>query len=290
MHRSGVGLTQLDEQTGKPVVGDGAQLAVGATHLVVQLPQVAGRLRLVSHPRLPLPEQWAKPATHDVDGIEHTPLTQLTVELGLTFGSALHLKPQVPQLSGSFCRLTHFVVHRLGAGDTQLDEQVGTPVVVEHSAVGATHVFVQLPQVAGTLRLVSQPALPEPAQCANPAAHDVVGIEHTPRTHCTVEPGLTLGNAPQLNPQLPQLSGSLCRSTHFVLHRSGAGDTQLDEHIGAPLVVEQSAVGAVHLVVQPPQVSGLAKLASQPRSGLPAQCANPDRHDVGGIEQTPAVH
>ena len=57
MQRSGVGLTQLDEQTGKPVVGDGAQFAVGATHLVVQLPQVAGRLRLVSQPRLPLPEQ-----------------------------------------------------------------------------------------------------------------------------------------------------------------------------------------------------------------------------------------
>jgi hypothetical protein len=200
------------------------------------------------------------------------------------------LNPQVPQLSGSLFRSTHFVVHRSGDGDTQLDEQVGTPVVVEQSPVGETHTLVQLPHVAGRLRLVSQPALPDPVQCANPDAHDVDGIEHTPFTQLTVAPGLTLGNAPQLNPQLPQLSGSLLRSTHLVLHRSGAGDTQLDEQIGAPLVVEQRPVGDTHLVVQLPHVLGLAKLDSQPRSGLPAQCANPDRHDVGGIEHTPERH
>jgi hypothetical protein len=269
--RSGVGLAQLDEQTGKPVVDDGAQFAVGAAHLVVQLPQVAGKVRSVSQPRLPLPEQWAKPATHDVDGIEHTPFTQLTVALVLTCGSALHLNPQVPQLFGSVLRSTHLVVQRSGAGATQLDEQVGTPVVVEHSAVGAAQALVQLPQVAGKLRLVSQPAFPVPAQCANPAAHDAAGTEHTPFTQLTVAPCLTLGSAPQLKPQLPQLSGSFWRSTHFVLHRSGAGATQLDEHMGAPLVVEHSPVGAVHLVVQLPQVFGLAKLDSQPRSGLPEQ-------------------
>jgi hypothetical protein len=63
-----------------------------------------------------------------------------------------------------------------------------------------------------------------------------------------------LGSAPQLKPQVPQLSGSVLRSTHLVVQRSGAGATQLDEHTGAPVVVEQSAVGAVHLVVQLPQV------------------------------------
>jgi hypothetical protein len=187
-------------------------------------------------------------------------------------------------------RSTHFVVHRSGDGATQLDEQVGTPVVVEHSAVGATQVLVQLPQVADKLRLVSQPALPVPVQWANPDAHDAAGIEHTPLTQLTVAPCLTLGKAPQLKPQLPQLSGSFCRSTHFVLHRSGEGATQLDEHMAAPLVVEQSPVGDEHLIVQLPQVFGLVKLDSQPRSGLPAQCANPDTHAVGGIEQTPEIH
>ena len=43
-------------------------------------------------------------------------------------------------------------------------------------------------------------------------------------------------------------------STHFDPHRSGLGATQLDEHIGDPLVVEHSAVGAVHTFVQLPQV------------------------------------
>ena len=40
------------------------------------------------------------------------------------------------------------MVHRSDAGDTQLDEQVGTPVVVEQSPVGATQALVQLPHVA----------------------------------------------------------------------------------------------------------------------------------------------
>ena len=289
-HRSGVGLTQLDEHTGRPVLGDGEQFAVGAAHLVVQLPQDAGSLRLVSQPLLPLPAQWANPGIHDVDGIEQTPITHWTDAAVLTLGRVLQLKPQVPQLSGSVLRSTHLLVHRSGAGATQLDEHIGTPVVVEHSAVGATHLLVQLPHVAGTLRLVSQPLLPVPVQWANPPAHDVAGIEHTPLTHWTEAPGLTLGSAPQLKPHEPQLSGSVLRSTHLVVHRSGAGATQLDEHIGAPLVVEHSPVGAVHLVVQLPHDAALLRLVSHPRSGLPAQCAKPEAHDVGGTEQTPDMH
>jgi hypothetical protein len=74
-----------------------------------------------------------------------------------------------------------------------------------------------------------------------------------------------------LNPQVPQLSGSLFRSTHFVVHRSGDGDTQLDEQVGTPVVVEQSPVGETHAVPHLPQFVVVDRLASQPSSGLVEQ-------------------
>lgn len=47
----------------------------------------------------------------------------------------------------------------------------------------------------------------------------------------------------QLCPQAPQLATSEPRSTHLDPHKSGDGDVQLEEQVGAPVVVEQSAVG-----------------------------------------------
>jgi hypothetical protein len=172
----------------------------------------------------------------------------------------------------------------------QLDEQSGAPVVVAQSAVGAMHLVVQLPQVAGTVRLVSHPRSPLPAQCADPAAHDVGGIEHTPARHWTGAPGFTLSKVLQSWPQVPQFMASVFKSTHFVTQRSGDGLTQLDEHIGAPIVVEHRPVGATQFLVQLPQVAGADRLVSHPRSAAPAQWANPEAHDVGGMEQTPATH
>jgi hypothetical protein len=282
-----VGFTQLDEHCGAPVVVE--QSAVGAAHFFVQLPQVSGRVRSVSQPRLPLPAQWAKLVEHDIGGIEQTPATH-TPAPGFTLGSAPQLKPHIPQFRGSDCRSTHFVPQRSAAGLTQLDEHTGAPVVVEHSAVGAWHLLVQLPHVVGLDRLVSQPRSGLPAQCANPDTHDVGGIEQTPARHMTGAPGFTLGRAAQLWPQDPQLSGSDLKSTHLVPQRSGDGLTQLDEHIGAPVVVEHRAVGATHALPHLPQFVAVARSVSQPSSGFVEQCANPERQALGGTEQTPARH
>jgi hypothetical protein len=55
-----------------------AQLAVAFSallHAMLQPAQFVPVLVFVSHPRLPLPEQWANPPAHEVAGIEHTPLT-----------------------------------------------------------------------------------------------------------------------------------------------------------------------------------------------------------------------
>ena len=269
VHRSGAGDTQLDEQVGTPVVVEHSP--VGETQALVQLPQVAGWLRLVSQPALPEPVQWANPDAHDVEGIEHTPFTQLTVAPGLTLGSAPQLNPQLPQLSGSLFRSTHFVLHRSGAGATQLDEHHGAPLVVEQSPVGDTHFVVQLPQVFGLVKLDSQPRSGLPEQCAKPERQEVGGIEQTPEIHCVVAPDFTLGSAPQLWPQDPQFAGSDWKSTQRLPHRSGEGATQLDEHAGAPVVVEQSPVGATHAVPHLPQFVVDVRLASQPSSALVEQ-------------------
>ena len=64
----------------------------------------------------------------------------------------------------------------------------------------------------------------------------------------------------------PQFVGSLARLTHLLPHRSGDGDTQLDEQVGVPDAVEQSPVGLVHVVVHDPQVAGSLSDVSQPSS------------------------
>jgi len=81
-----------------------------------------------------------------------------------------------------------------------------------------------------------------------------------------VAPGRTSGKAVQSCPQTPQLVGSDLTSTHFEPHRSGNGATQLDAHAAAPVVDEQSAVGAAHFLPHCPQLSDDVVSASQPSS------------------------
>jgi hypothetical protein len=47
----------------------------------------------------------------------------MPVAPGFTFGSAVQSWLQAPQFVGSEVKFTHFVPQRLGAGETQLDEQ-----------------------------------------------------------------------------------------------------------------------------------------------------------------------
>jgi hypothetical protein len=86
-------------------------------------------------------------------------------------------------------------------------------------------------------------------------------------------PGFTLGSVVQLCPHAPQFATSEPRSTHLDPHRSGEGDVQLDEHVGAPVVVEQSAVGAAHVLPHWPQLAERVRSVSQPSSARVEQCA-----------------
>jgi hypothetical protein len=65
--------------------------------------------------------------------------------------------------------------------------------------------------------------------------------------------GHRLGRLVQSCPQMPQLPGSFDLFTHLEVHRSGFGETQLDEQT-APLLVEHKPVGAVQELLQLPQV------------------------------------
>ena len=124
-----------------------------------QPPQFVAVLVGVSHPSTSFDtaEQLAKPGAHAAWGTTH-PLLQLTLAVLLMWPSTVQLLPQVTQFVGSVVLLTHFDTHKSGVGLTQLDAQAGVPLVVEHNAVGATQVLVQLPHVAGLVRSVSQPA------------------------------------------------------------------------------------------------------------------------------------
>jgi hypothetical protein len=98
----------------------------------------------------------------------------------LTFASEVQSCPHEPQLSASDWKSTHLVPHRLGAGATQLDVQVGVAVVVEQSAVGALHALPHCPQLCDWVRSVSQPSSGRAEQWAYPLRHAVAGTEHTP--------------------------------------------------------------------------------------------------------------
>ncbi|HVY37319.1 MAG TPA: hypothetical protein VHM31_05270 [Polyangia bacterium] len=131
-------------------------------------PQFESVLVAVSHPSAsvaPL-EQFAYPAAQADCGTTQPPEpSHVTAAPGFRCGRAVQSCPQVPQFVGSVLVSTHFDPQRFGVGDTQLDAQVGAPVVVEHRPSGAVQLFVQLPHVAGRVKSVSQPSSGFDEQC-----------------------------------------------------------------------------------------------------------------------------
>jgi hypothetical protein len=167
---------------------------------------------------------------------------------------------QAPQFVGSELKLTHFVPHRLGAGESQLDEQAYVDPDAEQSPVGAEQVFAQAPQLAGVFRLVSQPSSARVEQCAYPGEHAAAGTLHTPaRQVMPVAPGMTFDRAVQSWPQVPQLSGSDVRLTQLLLQLSGVAVGQLDAHCGPLNPVAHMDIVPGHLAVQLPHVCGSSR-------------------------------
>ena len=167
----------------------------------------------------------------------------------------------------------------------QLDEHIGDPPVVEHRPVGAVQAFVQLPQVCGRVRSVSQPLSGVDVQCPNPLAQPAGWMTHAPATHCTagaVAPGFTLGRAVQACPQVPQFFGSVRRFTHWVPHTSGDDPLQLGMQLAGWVWVEQSGVVPLQIKEQLPQCAGLVRTASHPSFGCVEQWAYPDAQAAGG--------
>jgi hypothetical protein len=84
-HKSGVGATQLDEHLPTPPFVE--QRPSGDVQDTEQLPQVAARVRSVSHPSLGLAVQWPNPERHAEGWMTHAPATHCTegvVTPGLT--------------------------------------------------------------------------------------------------------------------------------------------------------------------------------------------------------------
>lgn len=84
-HLSAVGAAQVDTHDCLfPVL---AHSGASALHALVQLPQVSGRLMLVSQPSVGSELQWANPSAHPVGGIQQTPVRHSTAAPVLTLRS-----------------------------------------------------------------------------------------------------------------------------------------------------------------------------------------------------------
>jgi hypothetical protein len=90
--------------------------------------------------------------------------------------------------------------------------------------------------------------------------------------------------------QVPQCVGSEARLTQLEPQTSGVGAMQLDEHIGCPPVAEHSPSGAVHRLLQLPQVAGRVRSVSHPSLGLVEQWPNPLTQPEGWMLQAPLTH
>ena len=178
---------------------------------------------------------------------------------------------------------THCEPHRVGVGETQFGTQVKGVVEVEHTEAVAGQALVQLPQVRAVVKFASHPSSGCDEQWANPATQALAGTEQTPERHwMPVAPAFTLVSVVQLWPHAPQFATSEPRSTHLDPHKSGEGDVQLEEHVGAPVVVEHKAVGAVQTLPHCPQLAGRVRSVSQPSSARVEQCAYPLLQALGG--------
>jgi len=89
---------------------------------------------------------------------------------GVAWGSVQPL-PQAPQLFTSLVVSTHIVpLQSVGVAGEQPDTQPEA----EQTGVAPAHTTLQLPQVDGLARSVSQPFKAIPSQSAKPASHEAI--------------------------------------------------------------------------------------------------------------------
>jgi hypothetical protein len=158
--RSGVGAAQLDEHLPTPPLVE--QRPSGGVQDTLQPPQVAGRVKSVSHPSFGLDVQCPNPERHAEGWRTHAPPTHCTEGLvtpGLTWGSAAQSNPHAPQFFGSVCVSMHRPSHSFGVGVRQSGTHENGVVDVWHSGAVAGQACVQLPHVCGSVRLASHPSV-----------------------------------------------------------------------------------------------------------------------------------
>jgi len=164
-HRSGDGAAQLDEQLGALALIE--QRPVGLLQSFPHCPQFAGVVSGVSQPSSARVEQCPYPDAQALAGTKQAPLRHSMPEaFGLRLGRAVQSWPQVPQFRGSVVTFTQEDTQRSGAGAAQLAAHFGAPLALLHKAIAPLHLTPQVPQVAGSVRLASQPSSGRAEQCA----------------------------------------------------------------------------------------------------------------------------
>jgi hypothetical protein len=143
-----------------------------------------------------------------------------------------HVLPHAPQLLGLLPRSTQAAPQSVGVLPMQPVTHIELTPKPEHWGAVGGQTCPHVPQLAGWVTSVSQPALGAVVQCAHPSAHDDGGTEHTPALHVVCP--ATCGFIVQSLPHVPQFFWSVCRSVHAPEHVSFAEGGQ--EHPPPPIV------------------------------------------------------
>lgn len=239
-------------------------VAFGMSHATPHAPQLVSVFRLVSHPLVGSPSQFAKP---DAQVGTQTPAVQVVVPLA--FEQTL---PQEPQFATLVFRLAS---QPLAATPSQLPKpalHVRMPQAPDEQVAVAfrrEHTMPQLPQFAVLLCVfVSHPFVASPSQLPQPATQ--VGTQ-APDVQVVVPCRFV-----QPLPQEPQLAMLVCV---FVSQPFDPFESQLANpglqlpRVHTPLTQLSLALAKSQTALHAPQSVRVLILRSQPLSGLPSQLA-----------------
>ena len=245
-------------------------------HEVVQEPQVATVVRLVSHPSAGFALQFAYPLLHE---IEQAPRAQD----GVPFAPP-HTAPQAPQLP----RLVSvFVSHPLFGLPSQSPKaplQIGAQVPATHEVVpfALVHTEPQAPQLPRLVpRSVPHPLLGLPSQSPQPESQ--TGL-HAPATQEVVPCAFE-----QTVPHAPQWLALVRRSVSQPLAGFPSQSEKPVAQAGTQTPAVQTVVpfALVHAAPHAPQCWVVDSAASHPLTINPSQLPNPA---LQVIEQAPSTH
>jgi hypothetical protein len=188
--------------------------------------------------------------------------------------------PHAPQFCGELRAASQPSAGRLlqSAKPVSQRETAQLPLVHWPSACASAHARPHAPQSDALFSERSQPSDGSPLQSPKPGRHTI--FPHTPASHVA---DATFGSIVQLFLQLPQLAGfdrSASQPLAVIPSQSARPDPQTKLHLPSSQLALTTSMRAAHTLLQPPQVAGKPKSASQPSATLSLQLPRPSLQRV----------